>query len=68
MSFTFGKHLPAPCQKDCPRRSATCHNAETCEIWAAHEARKAQAKHEQDMAYATRRMNWETRKRRYEAE
>lgn len=30
------------CPRDCPNRRAkpNCHNAETCEIWAAHEARQ----------------------------
>lgn len=30
------------CLRDCPKRCAdpNCHNAETCETWAAHEARQ----------------------------
>lgn len=24
----------------CPRRSLTCHNVETCEYWAKHEEKK----------------------------
>lgn len=30
------------CPRDCPNRCAdpNCHNAKTCEVWAAHEARQ----------------------------
>ena len=62
MSFRFGARLPGPCPKDCPRRSATCHNAETCEAWAAHEALKKKRREEQEKWYASRRMGWEQRK------
>lgn len=34
--------IDSPCKKDCPNRSAepNCHNAETCELWAAYIAVK----------------------------
>ena len=33
----------ATCPTNCPKRKVGCHNAETCERWAEHEKRKAEA-------------------------
>ena len=38
------------CPKNCPNRCAlpNCHNAATCERWAAHEAEAAQKRRERE--------------------
>ena len=38
------------CPKNCPNRCASpnCHNAETCETWAKHEAEAAQKRRERE--------------------
>ena len=40
----------------CEKRAVGCHNVETCEIWAAHEAKKPER-------YAKRREREETRRK-----
>lgn len=49
------------CPKDCPRRSITCHNEETCETWKKQKEEDRQRLAERDEKYATKRRTWEER-------
>ena len=51
----------SPCARDCPNRSPTCHNAQTCAIWAEHEKAKAERMAERSRRWQQKRMTWEDR-------
>ena len=58
----FSKVHNGPCPKDCPNRCVGCHNEQTCEIWADHEAKKRERKEAGIRRDQSRRMNWAARK------
>lgn len=58
----FSKNYDGPCPTGCPDRKVGCHNAATCERWAAHEAKKRERKEAGIRREQSRRMSWAARK------
>lgn len=56
----FGR-CDGPCPKDCKERKVGCHNAQTCERWAAHMEKKKAQRKAAFARYSASRMRWEAR-------
>lgn len=62
MRFAFGYRCGEVCPRECPKRAPGCHNAETCERWAAYEAKKRERYAAAAQRSRGKRMCWEERK------